>query len=88
MGNWVGAVTSAATGVIADLGAFGVLPGQQSTAGGHATTQVSINPQTGLVSQITTSQSDAQSVFANSAGIAVAALLVVVGIYLLFWEKK
>jgi hypothetical protein len=88
MGNWVGALTSAATGVVADLGAFGVLPGQASAAGGHSTTQVSINPQTGQVSQISTSNSGPEAVFSSYAGITIAALLVVIGIYLLFWADK
>lgn len=87
MGNWVGAITAASTSVIADLGAFGVLPGQSSSAGGHATTQISIDPNTGAVSRISTSQQSDQSQFASSAGIAIAALLVVVGIYMLFWKE-
>jgi hypothetical protein len=86
MGNWVGAVGSLAQGVIVDLGAFGALPGQASQAGGHATTQISINPQTGAVSQISTSQETTDAVFYSHAGVAIAALLVVVGIYLLFWK--
>jgi hypothetical protein len=88
MGNWVGALTAASTGVITDLGAFGVLPGQASQAGGHSTTQISINPQTGAVSQINTSQSGPEAVFSSYAGIAFAAFLVVIGIYLLFWADK
>lgn len=88
MGNWVGALGTMATGVVADLGAFGVLPGQASQAGGHATTQISINPQTGAVSQISTSQTSPDAVVANYAGVAIAAVAVVIGIYLLFWRGE
>ena len=82
MGVW-GGVSALANSVVTDLGAFGVLPGQASTVGGHATTQVVVNPATG-VSSITTTNTSTSSYI----GIGIAAILVVVGLYLLLWDHK
>jgi hypothetical protein len=87
MGSWsgmIGTLSGVADTVVQDLGAFGVIGGGGgANQGGHATTQVVRTNAAGGSTTITTTQTDRTSyVF-----VAVAAIALIVGVYLL-WPKE
>lgn len=92
MGNWsgiVGALSGSADQVVTDLQAFGTIS-PQSAAGGHATVQTATTVAKGDIAafQGLTDYNAFVSSAWGQIGIAVAAILVVVGIYLLLHDHK
>jgi hypothetical protein len=92
MGNWtgiVGALSGSADAVVTDLQAFGSIS-PQSAAGGHATVQTATTVAKADVAAfngLTGYNSITNSTW-GEVGIAVAAIVLVFGIYLLLHDHK
>jgi hypothetical protein len=90
MGTWSGwtGLSNFADTVVSDLGAFGVIG--QPNVGGHQTTQVVRSQPGGATTTITSTgvSAGAAQAHSNSLLIAGAAIALVLGLFLLLWNKK